>query len=259
MRGAVVNSPHSLLIAEVSHRRAQPKVHAFRYHVYYLSVALSALKQLGCGILSFERFNLMSYREADHGNPKIANETWIRQVLKEWSLSEVTTGEIMLVTMPRILGYAFNPVSFWFCLDGEGGIRAVLSEVNNTFGEKHCYLSYHDDRHPIGPDDWMVSEKVFHVSPYLTVEGTYRYRFIFSEKRVAVWINHDTSAGEMIATSLIARRIPLNSRNLLRCFFRYPLVTFKVIALIYWHAIRLLAKGLRYHRKPRLGAKEITR
>ena len=255
----MVSSPHTLLIAEVAHRRAQPKVHAFRYHVYYLCAALSGLKQLGHGILSYERANLLSYRQKDHGNPTMANETWIRQILKEWELADSVTGDIMLVTMPRILGYAFNPVSFWFCLDKEGQIRAVLSEVNNTFGEKHCYLSYHDDMRPIGPDDWMESEKVFHVSPFLSVEGTYRYRFIFTDKRVAVWINHYTEKGEMIATSLIGKRIALTRANLLWCFVRYPLLTFKVIALIHWHALLLFTKHIRYHRKPPLDAKEITR
>jgi uncharacterized protein len=254
---AVVKS--SLLIADVVHRRTQPKENAFKYGVYYLCFPLSLMHTLKCWLLSVGKPNLMSYYPKDLGNAEMTNEDWIRSILKEWGLNDVTDGEVVLVTMPRILGYAFNPVSFWFCLDGAGDIRAVLSEVHNTFGERHCYLSYHDDKRAISSDDWMESEKVFHVSPFMKIEGVYRYRFILTDAKVAVWINHVTDAGVMLYTSLIGRRIRLNSRNLAWCFVRYPLVTFKVIALIHWQAIKLISKGISYHRKPPLEAEEVTR
>ena len=86
------------------------------------------------------------------------------------------------MTMPRMLGYVFNPVSFWFCRDRSGALRAVLCEVNNTFGESHCYLVHHDDLRPIEPDAWLDGRKAFHVSPFLPVEGGYRFRFRLDER-----------------------------------------------------------------------------
>ncbi len=249
----------SLLTAKVMHKRLQPRTHSFTYNIYYLCFPIAMIQQLKRRILSIGRFNLFSYYEHDHGKPEQQNEDWIRGILQEWKLDDVIDGNIMLITMPRILGYAFNPVSFWFCLDKKGDIRAVLSEVNNTFGEKHCYLSFHDDKRPIAKDDWMHSQKVFHVSPFMTVEGSYHYRFILNAEKVAVWINHETDAGMMLHTSLIGSRIPLTSKNLLVCFFRFPLVTCKVIALIHWHAFRLFIKKIRYHTKPTPPLEDITR
>jgi hypothetical protein len=100
---------------------------------------------------------------------------------------------------------------------------------------------------------------VFHVSPFLRIEGEYRYRFILNDTKVAVWINHVNEAGETLYTSMIGERLPLTSLNLLKCFVRYPLVTFKVIGLIHWQALKLLSKGVRYHRKPPLTSQDISR
>lgn len=249
----------SLLIADIAHKRTQPKVNAFRYSAYYLCFPTHQIDATRRRILSLSRFNLFSYYEKDNGDKSTTNEDWIRQALKDWQLDDVTDGEVVLVTMPRILGYAFNPVSFWFCLDNTGQIRAVLSEVHNTFGEAHSYISYHDDKRPITQDDWMHSQKVFHVSPFMTIEGSYHYRFILSDKKVAVWINHETDDGMMLHTSMIGKRIPLTNKNLLICFVRFPLVTFKVIGLIHWQALKLFTKGIRYHRKPPQQTPTMTR
>lgn len=268
MRGAVesvavskddATPPCSLLIAKVAHQRKQPKHHGFCYGMYYLCFPLSKLDALASPLLSVDKPNLYSFRQRDHGAPEMDNDAWIRGILREHGLDEVVDGDIMLVTLPRLMGYVFNPVSFWFCLDGDQQLRAVLCEVNNTFGERHCYLCYHDDMRPIAPDDWLYSRKEFHVSPFMEVKGDYRYRFIFNERKVAVWIHHGTEEGDMLHTSLIGERVPLTTRSLLRCFVRYPLVTLRVIGLIHWHALKLTLKGIRYRRKPAPPEHTLTR
>jgi DUF1365 family protein len=216
------------------------------------------MRELALYCLGVDRGNLFSYRQRDHGAPDQPNEDWMRGVLNDWGVDQAD-GEIELLTMPRLLGYVFNPVSFWFCKDADGQLRAVLCEVRNTFGEKHCYLCYHDDQRPIGEQDWLISRKVFHVSPFMEIRGEYRYRFVLRDDRVGVWINHVTEEGDMLYTSLTGRRVPLTSRRLLGCFVRFPLITFKVIGLIHWQALKLVAKGMTYHRKPSPPQQEITR
>jgi DUF1365 family protein len=158
-----------------------------------------------------------------------------------------------------VLGYVFNPVSFWFCLNRVGALVCVLSEVRNTFGERHCYLSFHDDGRAITPDEWLTSRKVFHVSPFMQVDGHYEFRFAYGEEKIGVWINHHDAQGLLLTTSLTGKRRPLTDAALLRCFFSYPMVTLKVIGLIHYQALRLIRKGIRYNRKPAPPVTEVSR
>lgn len=242
---------NGLLIADVSHARQRPKRNAFSYGVYYLCFALDEIAQLKNGILSLNRFNLFSFHERDHakrdGQPL---EPWIRKVLADYNITQAD-GRVILLTLPRVLGYVFNPVSFWFCLDKDNNLRAVLSEVSNTFHDRHCYISCHEDRRPIQPDDLLRAEKVFHVSPFIDVTGYYMFRFVYRDNKIGVWIDHYNDEGLLLTTSLTGKRKPLTTRNLLHAFFRYPLVTFKVIGLIHYQAIIIwLFKGIRYRPRP---------
>lgn len=242
----------------VFHARVRPKHNAFGYNAFYLLVPISELIDgIRCSFLSLNRFNLFSlyFKDYDAGaRPR----TWIRDLLAQWDVKEAD-GEILLLTMPRVLGYAFNPVSFWLCFDRQKSLRAVVAEVNNTFGERHSYLCLHDDRRPITGSDWLHNEKNFYVSPFLSVEGHYRFRFVCSESKISVWINHFGAEGLRLSTSLIGERKPLTSLRLLGCFFRYPLVTLKVIALIHYQAAILILKGVRRQDKPAPPAVDVTR
>lgn len=238
---------NALLIADVAHARQRPAKNSFHYHVYYLCFGLSKLSQMArLALFSVDRFNLFSFKTAHYGGDP---EAWIRNQLTSWNVTQAD-GEIVLLTMPRVLGYAFNPVSFWFCLDKAGTLRAVLADVSNTFGERHAYLLFHDDQQPIGRDDVFSSDKVFHVSPFIKVDGHYEFRFVYGPEKVGVWIDHHDDDGLLLTTSLVGKRHALTSLALLRCFFRYPLVTFKVIGLIHYQALKLFLKGVRYHVKP---------
>lgn len=249
---------HQLLVSEVMHARARPKRNAFRYHVYYLVLSLGSLGALSrLWLMSLNRFNLFSLYARDYGRGQ-EPEAWIRAQMAEWGIT-AANGDVLLMTMPRILGYAFNPVSFWFCLDADGGLRAVLADVKNTFGERHAYWLHHDDQRVIGPDDLLTARKIFHVSPFIEITGHYQFRFVLTEKRIGVWIDHYDADGLLLATSVVGKREALRSRRLLACFLRYPLVTVKVIGLIHYQALRLVLKGIRYHVKPQAPTVEISR
>jgi DUF1365 family protein len=248
-----------LIVAKVAHARLRPKRNAFTYRMYYLCLPLTKLAQAGAlRVLSLDRFNLFSLHARDHEVPADGYEAWIRGILAQWNIAGAD-GEIVLLTLPRVLGYVFNPVSFWFCLNQSGALVAVLSEVRNTFGERHCYLSFHDDGKPIHDDDWMTAKKVFHVSPFIPVEGEYAFRFIYHEAQIGVWINHHDNDGLLLTTSLVGTREELDDRTLLRCFFRYPLITLKVIGLIHYQALKLVRKGIVYRRKPAPPHTEVSR
>ena len=251
---------NALLLADVMHARYHPVKNAFNYKVYYVCTALSALPLLGkLALFSLNRFNLFSLHDASYGmGEKRDMQSWIRSVLEEYDITSAD-GEVVLLTMPRLLGYAFNPVSFWFCLDKQGQLRAVLSEVNNTDGDRHCYISYHDDQRPITQDDWLESNKVFYVSPFFEVEGHYRFRFAYGEEKLGVWINYFKGEQQIFASSVTGKRETLNTKRLLYYFVRYPLVTLKVVALIHMQALKLMAKGMKYIDHPPPPKEDITR
>ena len=241
-----------------AHARTRPRKHALRYRVYYLCFALSEMEQLKNRFLSLNRFNLFSFYASDHGRNGVAMGDWIAEIKRTHGLS-AADGEVVLLTLPRVLGYVFNPVSFWFLLDREGQLRALLAEVNNTFGDRHSYLLHHDDQRVIAPGDRLSSRKVFHVSPFLEVAGRYEFRIDYRADAIDLAINHFDEDGLLLATSLTGRRGPLDSGAMLRCFFAFPLMTFMVIGLIHYHALRLVLKGIRYRRRPLPPLEEVTR
>jgi DUF1365 family protein len=250
---------NGLFIANVSHARQRPRRNAFSYGVYYLCFALDEMDRLKNSLLSLNRFNLFSFHERDYGARGAGSlDGWIRDLLKAWDVPQAD-GQIVLLTLPRLLGYVFNPVSFWFCLDKQGNLRAVLSEVSNTFGDRHCYLSFHDDRRPITQDDRISAQKMMHVSPFIAICGHYVFRFCYKDDKVGVWIDHHDEEGLLITTSVVGRRRPLTASGLLFCFFRYPLVTFRVIGLIHYQALRLWLKGVPYRTRPAPPSKEVSR
>jgi DUF1365 family protein len=244
-------TPH-ILTATVMHKRLQPKLNQFKYKTYYLALPLAKLHTaMTLKYLPVNKFGLVSFYERDHGDRTGNIRQWIDELLVKHRLDTFIT-DIVLVCMPRVLGYVFNPVSFWLCLDTQGQLRAVLCEVNNTFGETHCYLCVHDTVDVIQTNDWLTAQKLFHVSPFFEREGYYRFRFLFKNNTFGVWIHlHDPDGKPQLITSLYGRLQPLTKTSLLKAVCRHPLVTFKTILLIHWQALKLLAKGIKYVTKPK--------
>jgi hypothetical protein len=130
-----------LCFGQVRHTRLRPALHAFEYGHYFLRLPLRTLgaRDFGCALFSRNRFNLLSFHDADHGGGSGALLDWIDTLMRAEGVPDAD-GEVWLQTMPRVLGFVFNPVSFWFCHRRDGALRAVLCDVRNTFGERHCYL-----------------------------------------------------------------------------------------------------------------------
>lgn len=231
------------------HKRTFPKVNQFTYGVYYLALPLD---QLDNADIPLNRFGLQSFYHKDHGAKDSSNlESWMRNILKEHHLNDAVS-DIILICMPRVLGYLFNPVSFWLCLDKEHNLRAVLSEVNNTFGETHNYLCLPTEGKSIDKTKWITAEKLFHVSPFLKREGTYQFRFALEGNHLGIWIDYyDKANNKQLLTSLVGELHPLTKRSLRRAFIKHPLITLKTITLIHWQAIKLMRKGIRYITKPK--------
>ena len=239
--------------ANVMHRRLFPKRNTFRYRVYYLTLPLAKLPFLKCSrYVPINRSGLVSFHERDHGARDGGSlKEWIESILAENKLCNVVK-DVILVTMPRVLGYAFNPVSFWLCLDESEGIRAVLCEVNNTFGETHSYLCTHSDHRVIQPSDVLSAKKFFYVSPFIERSGYYQFRFSLRKKGLTISIDYyDKHGKRQLVTSLAGSLQPLNKRSLRRVFWTHPLLTFKVIALIHWQGLKLLSKRICYIQKPK--------
>lgn len=241
-----------IFTAKVMHKRLFPKVNQFVYDIYYLALPISRLKDAMNKGLAVNRFAAISFYNCDHGDHKDDGDLdkWISDILTQHNLSE-HIDSVVLVTMPRVLGYVFNPVSFWLCLDKERKIRAVLNEVNNTFGETHSYLCAHNGGVPIDKKEWIEAKKLFHVSPFLEREGHYKFRYELDGDRLGIRIDfYDASENKKLITSLTGTVSPLNKNSLRYVFWRYPLVTLKSIYLIHWQAIKLLFKKARYYKKP---------
>jgi len=168
-------------------------------------------------------------------------------------------GEVVLQTFPRVLGYVFNPISFWLCHDRDGGLRAIVCEVNNTFGEHHNYLLVHPDGRPITRDDVLEARKVFHVSPFCEVNGKYTFRFRVDHPLCHININYDDPHGRLLLTAMWGTAAALNAAGLLKAFFLYPWMTLGVMARIHLQALKLWARGVPYVPKPLPPRQETTR
>lgn len=249
----------SLLAAQVAHCRLHPKKNAFRYGLYYLALPLSAIEDGSIGtILALNRFALHSFYVRDHGyRDGRSLRQWVDDVFDVHHVPHPYA--VTLICMPRVLGYVFNPVSFWVCYTNAGDIYAVICEVNNTFGETHTYLCLHDDCRPIGSRDWLSAEKAFHVSPFLERKGGYRFCFGLTDNICDIAIDYRDGDQDVLKTSLKGHFMPLTSEALRRAFVRYPLVTLKAIVLIHVQALKLFWKKIRYVSKPSQREERITR
>lgn len=248
-----------LYSGEVMHRRCAPAVHAFRHGVFFLRLRIDGPVPALPPLMSRNRWNLCSFHDADHG-PRDGSplEPWIRGLLESHGLA-CADGAIWLQTFPRVFGYVFNPVSFWLCHDRRGALRAVLAEVNNTFGERHNYLLAHDDGRPICGDDWLAARKVFHVSPFLPVSGGYLFRFRDAGAHSSFRIDYEDAGGHRLMTGIGGSGRPLTTRRIAGALLRHPLLTLGVMLRIHYHALRLWLKRVPFFPKPLPPAQDITR
>jgi uncharacterized protein len=239
----------------VRHTRLRPARHAFAYSTYFLMLPMRSMNRHGAGSLARNRAAAISFHDKDHGDGRENSLQWIDELLKTEGIDDAT-GETWLHCYPRVLGYSFKPVSFWYCHRADGSLRTVVVEVNNTFGERHVYLLDH-----VRYGQELTATKVFHVSPFCNVEGQYRFRFMTSAERdrTVARIDYDDAQGALINTSVSGNLQPFNAQAVRKALFSYGAMTLGVIARIHWQALKLFIKRVPFFSKPSPPAVLVTR
>ncbi|MCU0767141.1 MAG: DUF1365 domain-containing protein [Gammaproteobacteria bacterium] len=253
-------SPAAWLYAgEVMHRRLFPVDYRFSYRVFSLLLDVDRLDEAGRAsrLFSHNRFNLVSFHDADHG-PRDGTplRPWIDGVLRRFGI-DLEGGPIALLCLPRVLGFGFNPLAIWYCRHRDGSLRAVLLEVSNTFGERHGYL-LHDAGAEMAWPVRKARQKEFHVSPFVAMEAEYRFRLAEPAERLEVGIREFQSGRLMLVAAQVAERRALTTATLARAVLAVPLQTFKVLGMIHWQALKIWLRGAPFHRKPAPPAQEVS-
>jgi uncharacterized protein len=241
---------------QVRHTRLRPARHAFVYPTAFLMLPMRSLavaaRDSERTALAINRRAWFAFHDVDHGDGRSAVRGGALAWLDELLLTEGITdaqGEVWLQTFPRVLGHAFKPVSFWFAHRSDGSLAAIVAEVNNTFGERHCYLLPAPEY-----GHTLKADKVFHVSPFCDVQGEYRFRFMRTrhsgQDRIVARVDHADADGPLIETSWSGVLEPATAAALRRVMWRFPLLTLGVVARIHWHALLLWLKKVPFWRKP---------
>ena len=236
-----------LLEGKVRHRRVRPFVYELEHSVYMFALDLSELDEVAgrLRLVSRNRRNVVTFQDDDH-LPQRPTDVSLA-IVDHLRRNEIEPEgwQVTLVTNLRVLGYVFNPASFYLCRDASGTLRVVIVEVHNTFGERHLYTLRRQ-----GTDGPFVSsmDKAFYVSPFIEMEGRYTVHVRDDAAGLRISINERHDGQPLLSTSLLLRRLPLTDAWLARLLLRHPLVTHRTIGMIHWHAFRLWLRGARFHR-----------
>ncbi len=225
------------------HRRTRPKKHRLTYSVFSLLLDIDELSALDKSVHGFgyNRWSLLSFYNGDHGPGSDAPlRPWVEGILDSAGLS-IDGGPIRLLCYPRMLGYVFNPLCNYFCYRPDGTLVAIIHEVSNTFGQRHCYLF---DARTEGELVRHSIEKRFYVSPFIDMEMTYNFRIRPPADDVTVAIHETDEEGTLLFASFGGERSPITPWSMVKTFFSYPLMTIKVIGVIHWEALKLWKKGV---------------
>ena len=234
----------------VMHHRLEPKENHFRYGIFMFAIDLDELDALAVRGFSRNRWNLYTFRDRDHLTLPGLETASLRENLSTWLANHGVQlpagGRIMLVTLPRVLGYIFNPVSFYSCADAAGAPLCAVVQVGNTFREMKPYLL----REPSGENLFrLTTPKHFYVSPFSALDLDFDFKVRVPGERLDIHIDDREGARAILVTALTGERAPLTAARLAWFTLKYPLITLKVIGLIHCHAFLLWAKRLPFHPK----------
>lgn len=233
-----------LYVGTVMHARRSPRDNVFRYPVYMALLDLEELPTLDrqLRLFGWNRRAVTSFHDTDHID--------IRATLADNGIDLGAGGSIQVLTNLRVLGYVFNPVSFWWCRRGDGSLACIVAEVNNTFGERLPYVLLPADGGTAGGRAVFETDKRLHVSPFMPMDQAYTWWFSDPAETLSVRMDvHEAGSRDFHAT-LTARRLPLTAASLRSVLVRYPLMPARVLALIHWQAVRLWLKRTPFYGKP---------
>ena len=245
----------------VTHRRLRPVRESFRYQVYFCYLDLAELEELSASLRHFSYVagpadggppetirSLVSFHDVDHG-PRDGSSLrpWVDGQLARAGI-DLAGGPVRILSIPRVAGGRFYPVSFWYCFHADGTARAVLAEVQNTFRDHHTYL-LHQDGAPFSWEDRPRAPKAFYVSPFVPLEEV-EYVFAFTEPAdsVSVSVTDRAEGRVLLSTNVSLSAEELTDRTLTRAVRRLGPMSARALVLIHWEALRLFARRVPYHR-----------
>lgn len=241
----------AIATGRVWHHRATPRPHRFAYRTSYTLLDIDRLDELfgRSRLWSVERSNLVSFRRDDFLRPL---DRSLRQAVVDRVVSETgrsPCGRILMLAHLRQWGISFNPVGFYFCLDAEDRLETIVAEVHNTpWNERHAYVL--DCRERRGPEYRFEFSKAFHVSPFLPMAIHYDWRFRIERDRLDVHMRLKQADRQCFAAGMRLSLEPMTARAMGRMPLKFPLMTAKVIAAIYWQALRLWLKKTPFYSHP---------
>lgn len=238
----------NLWTGQTVHVRYTPFERRFAYDLVLIDVDIDRLDEAACAspLFSVNGPGLFAFHEADHGPRQkgAALRPWAEDMLSSAGVN-LDGGAIRLVTFPRHLFYKFAPLSLWYGYGPDGQLRGIIYEVNNTFGEHHCYVAAVS-----GARDVHAAPKSFHVSPFFDVTGTYRFTLRAPEDKMGVVVESLKDGNRLHMANITARKRPATTGNLLKLALKNPLSTLGVTLGIHWQALQIWRRGAKYRSKP---------
>ena len=231
---------------EVNHTRFKPVKHFLNYKTFSIFIDLDEIQQLdkSISIFSHNKFNIFSFYNKDHGD-RDGNclKKWVISNLKKYKI-EGNISKIKILCYPRIFGYVFNPLSIFYCYENDK-LKSIFYEVKNTFNEQHTYIFKIKD----GEEIKQKCKKKFYVSPFMDMETFYNFKLIDPNQKLSVMIKQTDAEGTVLTATQTGDKKEFNFKQLLINFFRYPLMTLKIISSIHFEALLLWKKGAIYRKR----------
>ncbi len=245
-----MNLTSSIYECSVMHHRLTPKVHRFAYNVFYLWLDLDELDHLSAQLklLKRNKWSLFSFFDSDHldKGQGTAKEN-VLQLLAEEGVDVAPIAKVFLLSFPRVLGYIFNPVCFYYCFDAQDRPLCAVAEVTNTYHEQKPYVLRDLDG---GGEQWrLTTPKYFYVSPFFNLSLSFDFKLKIPAEHLEIHIDDRDGDSRVLLTTLTGKRRDLTDAGLLACAIKYPLLTLRVIFLIHWQAFKLWLKRLPVHSK----------